>query len=92
MASVVSPSMPPMIPVPMEWRELAPTPMATASGSTPRTKASEVMMIGRRRISPASIVASISDRPCLRRSTANVTRSSAFFAPRPISTSRPIWK
>ncbi len=92
MARAISPGIPPMIPVPMEWRELAPTPVATARGRTPSTKAREVMMIGRSRISPASMVASMSERPWRRRSTAKVTRSRAFFAPSPMSTSRPIWK
>ena len=92
MASVVSPIMPPMIPVPMEWRAFAPAPVAIASGSTPKMKASDVMRIGRSRSSPAWMVASMIDSPCFRSSTAKVTRRTAFFAPRPISTSRPIWK
>mgnify|MGYP003471251258 CR=1 FL=1 len=40
----------------------------------------------------AAFVASMIDLPCARNSTAAETRSTAFFAPRPISTSRPIWK
>ena len=92
MASVLSPIMPPMMPVPMEWRALAPAPMAIASGTQPKMNASEVMMIGRSRSSPASIVASMIDIPCWRSSTANLTIRTAFLAPRPISTSRPIWK
>ena len=80
------------MPVPIEWRAFAPAPTAIASGSTPNANASEVMMIGRSRCSPASIVASMIDLPCFRSSTAAVTRSTAFFAPSPISTSRPIWK
>ena len=84
--------MPPMMPVPIEWRAFAPAPTARASGRQPTAKASEVMMIGRRRCSPASRVASMIECPCARNSTAAVTRSTAFFAPRPISTSRPIWK
>ena len=35
MASVVSPIMPPMMPVPIEWRAFAPAPEAIASGKTP---------------------------------------------------------
>ena len=53
-ASVVSPIMPPMMPVPIEWRALAPAPSASASGRQPNANASEVMMIGRSRCSPAS--------------------------------------
>jgi hypothetical protein len=63
-----------------------------ASGRTLTAKASEVMMIGRSRCSPARTVASMIDLPCRRNSTAAVTRSTAFFAPSPIRTSRPIWK
>ncbi|OPX99115.1 MAG: hypothetical protein A4E60_02873 [Syntrophorhabdus sp. PtaB.Bin047] len=55
-------------------------------------KASEVMMIGRRRCSPAWMVASMMERPCFLRSAAKATRRTAFFAPRPIRTRRPIWK
>ena len=81
-----------MMPVPIECRALAPAPTASASGRQPIANASEVMMIGRSRCSPARIVASMIDLPWLRKSTAADTRSTAFFAPRPISTSRPIWK
>jgi hypothetical protein len=55
---------PPMMPVPMEWRALAPAPVAIASGSTSRMNARDVMMIGRRRSSPALMVASMIDNPC----------------------------
>ena len=41
---------------------------------------------------PASLVASMIEWPCCRNSTAAVTRSTAFLAPSPISTRRPIWK
>ncbi|MNP59626.1 hypothetical protein D3C76_1546330 [compost metagenome] len=39
-----------MMPVPIATRLLAPAPVATASGVTPAIKASEVMMIGRKRV------------------------------------------
>jgi hypothetical protein len=42
----LSPAFPPMMPVPMEWRALAPAPTAIASGRQPIANASEVMMIG----------------------------------------------
>ncbi|GBP03586.1 hypothetical protein EVAR_101261_1 [Eumeta japonica] len=53
-ASTVPASVPPMIPVPMAMRLLAPAPVATASGITPAIKASEVIIIGRRRVRAAS--------------------------------------
>jgi hypothetical protein len=41
-----------MMPVPIEWRALAPAPTAIASGRQPIANASDVMMIGRSRCSP----------------------------------------
>ena len=52
MASSVAASVPPIIPVPIATRLLAPAPVAIASGVTPAINASEVMMIGRRRVGP----------------------------------------
>ena len=54
MARKVAASIPPMTPVPTEWRAPAPAPVENASGSTPRMKASEVMRIGRKRSRAAS--------------------------------------
>ena len=48
--SSVAASVPPIMPVPIATRLLAPAPVATASGVTPAINASEVMMIGRRRV------------------------------------------
>ena len=50
--------MPPITPVPIEWRLAEPAPVQIASGSTPRMKASDVMMIGRKRSRAASMAAS----------------------------------
>ena len=47
--------MPPMTPVPVEWRAPAPAPVEIASGSTPRMNASEVIRIGRKRSRAASM-------------------------------------
>ena len=58
MATKVAASMPPMTPVPIEWRLAEPAPVLMASGSTPRMKASEVMTIGRKRSRAASMAAS----------------------------------
>ena len=46
MASVVSPIMPPMMPVPIEWRAFAPAPMAMASGRTPKMNAAFDLLAG----------------------------------------------
>ena len=48
-ARKVATSMPPTTPVPIEWRLAAPAPLLRASGRTPKMKASEVMMMGRKR-------------------------------------------
>ncbi len=56
--------MPPMTPVPMARRLLAPAPVAMASGTQPRMKASEVMTIGRSRSRAASMAASAAVMPC----------------------------
>lgn len=50
MASSVAASVPPIMPVPIATRLLAPAPVAIASGVTPAINASEVMIIGRRRV------------------------------------------
>ena len=49
--------MPPNTAVPSDRRISAPAPAATTSGTTPRMKANEVMMMGRRRSLHASSVA-----------------------------------
>ncbi len=53
MASNVAVSVPPIMPVPMAMRLFAPAPVAIASGITPAINASEVMMIGRKRVCAA---------------------------------------
>lgn len=67
-------------------------PVVIASGRTPSTKASEVMMIGRSRIRMASSVALTRSMPDAWRSFANSTIRIAFFAERPTVVSRPTWK
>ena len=56
----VAESMPPVTAVPMAFIAPAPAPVAMASGSVPKKKASEVMMTGRKRIFTAARVASTS--------------------------------
>ncbi|MCY1179478.1 hypothetical protein D9M73_198820 [compost metagenome] len=70
----------------------APAPLAMVNGTTPRMNASEVMMIGRRRMRHASIAASYRLRPCSCSSLANSTIKMAFFAARPMVVNRPTRK
>jgi hypothetical protein len=49
---------PPITPVPIECRLAEPAPVEIASGTTPRMKASDVMIIGRNRNRAASMAAS----------------------------------
>src|SRR6185436_17492430 len=84
--------MPPITPVPAEWRAPAPAPLEKTSGITPRINASEVIRIGRKRSRAASTAAAEADNPSSRFSTANSTIRIAFFAARPSSVTRPIWK
>ena len=88
----VATSMPPNTPVPIDWRAPAPAPVASTSGSTPSTNASDVITIGRKRRRAASIAASRGGSPFACSCAANSTIRIAFFAARPISTTRPIWK
>ena len=87
----VAASMPPMTAVPMTCREMAPAPLAMASGTQPRMKAKEVMRIGRSRSFAPSSAASTSGRPFSYSILANSTIRMAFLAARPMSMTRPIW-
>ncbi len=89
---MVDTSIPPMMVVPMEWRPSCPAPLAKANGNTPRMNANEVIRIGRKRSSAASMAASMIERPCRRNCSANSTMRIAFFAASPISMTRPIWQ
>src|SRR5262249_46506630 len=91
-AMKVAASMPPTTPVPIERRAPAPAPVAIMSGITPSTKASEVITIGRKRSRAAFSAASTALLPSRNPCCANSTIRIAFFAARPISTTRPIWK
>jgi len=88
----VAASMPPSTPVPIERRAAAPAPEAIARGSTPSTKASEVITIGRNRWRAAVTAASNADIPRAAFCAANSTMRIAFFAASPIKVTRPIWK
>src|SRR5262249_54963128 len=57
-ARQVEASMPLNTAMPIDLRELAPAPVASTSGNTPRMKAKEVMRMGRKRARAASSAAS----------------------------------
>ena len=77
--------------VPRARRLFAPVPVANRSGMTPKTKAKEVMRIGRKRMWPASFAASRIDFPSLRLSRANSTIRIPFLADNAMSKIIPIW-
>ncbi|KAJ3059736.1 hypothetical protein HK102_009843, partial [Quaeritorhiza haematococci] len=91
MPNRVTPSIPLKTATPRVWRISAPAPAARIRGTTPRMKASEVMMIGRSRSSQASRVASYAEEPASRRALANSTMRIAFLHARPTSTTKPTW-
>jgi hypothetical protein len=76
--------------MPIERRALAPAPVANTSGSTPRMKANEVMMIGRKRTRAAAITASAASAPAAWCSRATSTIRIAFLADSAISSTSPI--
>ena len=92
MARAVAESMPPITAVPMAIWPPAPAPWAMASGSTPSTKASEVMRMGRSRMRAASSAASTTLLPRSCSSLANSTMRMAFLAESPTVVSSPTWK
>ena len=78
--------------MPIDFRALAPAPVASTSGSTPRIKANDVIRIGLNRARAASIADSIIgflSRTC--NSSATSTMRIAFFADSAISRINPIW-
>src|SRR5258708_7733318 len=85
-------NIPPITPLPTAFSLPEPAPLAIARGSTPRTNASDVIRIGRRRKCAASMAASIADFPCASRSRANSTIRIAFVDDKTIVVSRPTWK
>ncbi len=91
-ATKVEARMPPITPVPIARRLLAPGPEAIASGTQPRPKASEVMTMARMRARAASFAASSTDMPARTCSMATSQIRIAFFADRPTSVTRPTWK
>ncbi len=77
--------------MPIDLRALAPAPVASTSGATPRMKANEVITIGRKRARAAATAASPIARPSRRSSRATSTMRIAFFADSAIRSTMPIW-
>ena len=78
--------------MPIDLRALAPAPVASTSGTTPRMKANDVMRIGRKRARAASTAASSDGLAVVtRNSRATSTIRMAFLADSAISRMRPIW-
>ena len=69
-----------------------PGPEANRRGSSPSMKASDVITIGRKRSLAAVRAACTASTPLSTSSLANSTMRMAFFATRPTSITRPIWK
>jgi hypothetical protein len=77
--------------MPIDLRALAPAPVASTSGATPRMKANDVIRIGRNRARAASTADSRMAFPSMRNSRATSTIRIAFFAESAISSTSPIW-
>ena len=78
--------------MPIDLRALAPAPVASTSGTTPRMKANDVIRIGRKRARAASTADSSSGLPSRTcNSSATSTIRMAFLADSAISRIRPIW-
>src|SRR5262245_53245773 len=88
-ARQVDASMPVNTVMPIDTRALAPAPLASTSGTTPRMKANDVITIGRNRARAASVAASRIGLPAARSSRANSTMRIAFFAESAISKNEP---
>jgi hypothetical protein len=64
-ARAVAAIMPPITPVPIEWRLAEPAPVPIANGKTPKMNASEVMTIGRNLSKPCRFDRGIGDGQAL---------------------------
>ena len=91
-ARMVPVIMPPATPVPIAFWLAEPGPVLTTSGSTPRTKAIEVMRIGRNRSFTELRIASIRPLPWRWSSSANSMMRMAFLVDSPTVVSRPTLK
>jgi hypothetical protein len=91
-ATIIDARMPPITPVPIARRLLAPAPLAIASGTQPKPNASEVMTMARKRAPAAASAASRADIPAWTCAIATSQMRIAFFAESPTSVTRPTWK
>ena len=89
-ARQVEANMPEATAMPSDLRALAPAPLASTNGITPRMKTKDVIMIGRKRDCAASMAASMMPLPAARPSRAISTMRMPFFAERAISRTSPI--
>ncbi|MCY1303318.1 hypothetical protein D9M70_530160 [compost metagenome] len=88
--STVETMMPPITAVAIGAREEPPSPTPSAEGSMPADMAIEVMMIGRARLRPASIMAIWRSMPWCIISMPKSTSRIAFLVTMPISIRMPI--
>ena len=91
MPSKVEPSIPPMTTVPSVWRDIPPEPVANQSGRHPKTKANDVIRIGRNRMRAPISAASDRDLPFSTSVLAYSTMRMAFLADSQINMMSPIW-
>ena len=77
--------------VPSDMRLSAPAPVANIMGITPKMNASAVIMMGRKRMTPALSAEVRIGVPDFRKSVAYSTMRMAFFADSPSSSINPIW-
>ena len=83
--------MPPKTGVPTFRRASCEAPTATTNGRSPRMKASDVIITGRKRRRAPSVAASSRGTPRSLSCFANSTMRIPFFAANPMSTIIPIW-
>ena len=76
--------------MPIDRRALAPAPLASTSGSTPRMNANEVIRIGRKRSRAASTAASRISRPVEAQVARELDDQDGVLADSAISSTRPI--
>ena len=81
---------PPKTGVPTLRRASSDAPVAMTNGRSPRIKANDVIITGRKRSLAPSVAAPSNSTPCSRFSLANSTIRMPFLAASPISTTMPI--
>ena len=81
--------MPPTRTIPIEFRATAPAPVTSVNGKCPKTVATVVIKMGRKRVEAAAVTASSFERPRACCAFANSTMRMPFFDTRPTSVTRP---